>query len=100
MSEPKFTPGPWVIHECTRYGDRSQYQEYEIWSDHCDVLVATEVRRAHNDGGYANVCLIAAAPDMYEALKYLADNACTDRDGEHVRLSEAYAALAKAEGKT
>lgn len=63
------TPGPWKIHEVTRLGDRSEWSEYEIWTQDCDVLVATEVRRQRRDGGLANVRLIAAAPDLLEELE-------------------------------
>lgn len=89
MSKPKFTPGPWVAENHNGdwwvFGEGGEVARVIPWS---------------TDADQADAHLISAAPDMYAALKYLADNACTDRDGEHVRLSEAYAALAKAEGKT
>lgn len=96
-----FTPGPWQIHEATRYGDRSQWSEYEIWSQDCDVLVATEVRRAHRDGGLANVRLIAAAPELLEALlqcqEYLRHSLGSTSDVNPFPAMEA--AIAKARGE-
>ena len=43
--------GPYLIMAETSYGDRSEMEVLEIWSDDNEVLIATEVRRAFRDGG-------------------------------------------------
>jgi len=58
------TPGPWTINECESYGDRCKTFYKEVWNDKTDILVTTEVTRAHNDGGNANLRRIASVPDM------------------------------------
>ena len=61
--------GPWFTMTETRQGDRSQYEEIEIWSKANDVLVTTEVRRAHGDGGRRTMSHIARCdPDTIRAL--------------------------------
>jgi len=58
------TPGPWRIENCVSYGDRSKAFFMEIWNDETDVLVTTEVTRAHNDGGTPNMRRIARLPEV------------------------------------
>jgi hypothetical protein len=70
MSERKWTPGPWPIDK-TGDGKRiivgvglvdgpCGYDLAEIYADDCDPVEA-----------HANAHLIAAAPDLYEALEEL-----------------------------
>jgi hypothetical protein len=70
-----YTPGPWHIENCQTYVDRGTSFYQEVWSDKTDVLVSTEVTRAHGDGGAANMRLIAAAPDILAALTAALDRA-------------------------
>ena len=84
MSEPKFTPGPWLPH--LGYGPSS---EIELYVD-VDIPATKE-----------DFKLIAAAPELYEALEFL----LTCKHGEfcdHYREAErkAKAALAKARGES
>ncbi len=58
MTQEKFTPGPW---EVIKYGD-SQYSIYNTGHGY-------EERYIPEDTDEANANLIAAAPDMYGALK-------------------------------
>ena len=58
------TPGPWVVHNCESSGDRCTHFYQEIWNDDTDILVTTEVTRAHKDGGSANMRRIARVPDL------------------------------------
>jgi len=60
VSDTKFTPGPWIAHETGLA--RSGVPEHEIhWTD--DGECVAEI--VH---GIANAQLIAAAPELYEAL--------------------------------
>lgn len=63
-----YTPGPWKIHNCESYVERGISFHQEIWCAETDILVTSEVTRAHNDGGARNMRLIAAAPDLHAAL--------------------------------
>lgn len=57
----KHTPGPWVNR-----GPRSLYDDYQIWSrSYPDVA---RVSNEHDEETQANARLIAAAPELYEAL--------------------------------
>lgn len=83
MSRPKHTPGPWFI--ASRSTD--------------DGLAVIEDGRQHGlhqiKCEWTEAYLIAAAPDMYEILKTLADDLGSDWKftKEHIRE-----VLAKAEG--
>ena len=69
MTEPKFTKGPWLIKmNKTFYGE-----EFIGIYDTQDRLTASAYMHI------ANANLIAAAPDMYEALKELC-NDCPNAD--------------------
>lgn len=80
MAEPKFTPGPWQVDE-----DFPQ-----------DILAGDRriaVSAFPDAEGSANAHLIAAAPDLYKALKRLDENGHTQAIWDF-----ALRALAKAEG--
>lgn len=100
MSKPKFTPGPWGVKK-----------RIDIWVMAGVLHVATIPRTADGDWSCHNAHLISAAPDMYEALKEVAErlrNCATNIEEEYPiwagdlrKMAEsADAALAKAEGKT
>jgi hypothetical protein len=79
MSKPAFTPGPWAAV----FG----FGQYIVPASHEDRPIGYATNEAHDRGGYAqqiavikidrhgrgspaaNATLIAAAPDLYEALK-------------------------------
>lgn len=91
MSAPKFTPGPWI------YCFRSAGTCVETESGRT-VAVASPTPGV---GDYdANARLIAAAPEMYEALRALLDVSKTDDWNGSAKLDDALeaarAALAKA----
>lgn len=52
MSEPQFTPGPWHVEAASKY---------TYWIEQKDATIA----KCHSE---PDAHLIAAAPDMYEAL--------------------------------
>ena len=88
MSKPKFTPGPWQVHHENKVCRVIRDEQLEIigW---CDV---------NNE---ANANLMAAAPDMYEALKNVCHNGCRESTADEFCLHCYVAkALRKARGET
>lgn len=73
MSKEKFTPGPWVARVEYKKS-RLSNQTYMLCSVHADDKCITDsvyVIHDNMDEAAANTRLIAAAPEMYEALKKL-----------------------------
>lgn len=64
----KVAPGDWSLMEQERHGDRCVSYELEVWNEDNDVLVATEVRRAHKDGGRDALELIVQTHNLLPAL--------------------------------
>ena len=87
----KFTPGPW--HHIDVPSVRSLFNGCScIFSEHIDdAIVASIGEDVPNHVGNAN--LIAAAPELYEALKAL----CSANTAAN--LAKAQAAILKAEGR-
>ena len=83
----KHTPGPWFINECF------------IESQYCDIaelIFPAESEEMYN----ANLSLIAAAPELLEALKELQKSYwIDDPDIASDAIIAAGEAIAKAEGK-
>lgn len=104
--EPKWTPGPWRYTKAAPSGDRG------IYADGTGIFAEAfaDIRRAGENNATeaeANAHLIAAAPDMAEALKAVADHfgpfAGITINGKHdpedVRVIDmVQAALGKARG--
>ncbi len=104
--ETKHTPGPWEVEELKRHFD----QEYLSLHNNF-ILIGNENNSiayipAIHPEAEANAHLIAAAPEMYEALKRLL--AAHDADVKHGSLialgnsaaaDQARAAIAKAQGE-
>lgn len=89
MSEAKFTPGPWEVEDNPTIPEKKQVASFEVSGSRCLQVVV----RTHNEFDYN---LIAAAPDMYEALQELHTAYCelmNEKDGVAV---DAAFALAKA----
>lgn len=102
MSEAKHTPGPWTVFE-------HSWSDTSIWTHDSTVATlsikdeATEDTQAGLEARMAaNARLIAAAPDLLEALREVLKEAIDDyyaeKDPDGV-LDAAYAAIAKATGK-
>lgn len=72
MTEAKFTPGPWFLND-----ERDGYSPVssQRWAGLAHVVVEPssecndEDDQRFREEGQANARLIAAAPDLYEALK-------------------------------
>jgi len=98
MSETRFTPGPW-------WEESDTYQVPRIWArfpdgSPCDVACAEGDGSIPFEERRANARLIAAAPELYEALKKALDQSGCDGDlCAYAWHDEARAAIAKAEGK-
>jgi len=101
----KWTPGPWVRYfdnECNHFyiaqQDGAPYTPN--YSDVACMRVETYGGEYHAIQ-QSNANLIAAAPELYEALDSLANHfpPCAT-EGEFEALNAAYAALAKARGES
>ena len=87
MTEPKFTPGPWTA------------EEYKHGHGAWVVRSPDGYLIAENMAGQ-DAALLAAAPDMYDAL-YSVCVACKMRDHEtECKLCTVEAALRKARGES
>ena len=100
MSEPKFTKGPWKA----TYDSQLQ-AAIEIYNTEDRVLVAVLPDRDTIEAMSeieANANLIAAAPDMYEALECACDKYCIGYAGDSLVKCEdcvIQKALLKARGE-
>lgn len=92
MSAPQFTPGPWSLHRRVKDDCLVHANGYGV----CDVR------------SEANAHLIAAAPELYEALVALRGYGCPVCNGDCASanptvvgcpMQQASAALAKARGE-
>jgi hypothetical protein len=87
----KHTPGPWVVN-----GFGGDFREITRTSKGVAISVTSE-----KGGDIANARLIAAAPDLLEALKgelAASRSDCNDRKCGACSRCHSYAAIAKAEG--
>ncbi len=106
MADVKFTPGDWYVSGVrTRLGGYDWHKIDVAPSDGSGVINIALVGFVTKTGdGRSDAHLIAASPDLYEALKDLLRNADIhnqDRPYQRVYGTEAArAALAKAEGKS
>ena len=75
----KFTPGPWTISES---GNTNQYGSGEVYIDAFDsgvIELATvwlPTKPTSKEHAIANAKLIAAAPDLLEALEEIGKRSC------------------------
>lgn len=88
----KHTPGPWRVSEGNGYNSSLYVMAGEA-AEICEVFDDSEEMALPDK---ANACMIAAAPELYEALKWCAD--ALQEVG--VAYAPAEAALAKAEGRS
>jgi hypothetical protein len=88
MEENKFTKGPWHVYTMGNYfginsgsdsGDQPDDRTIVTYGDNDDDVMG--VRGDTYEEMKANACLIAAAPDMYEALKAVVRHGLIEKDG-------------------
>lgn len=95
VHSPKFTPGPWKINS-SRISQTSTFEiaseSYRSGQDSACWIAQVLQPHIH---GEANAHLIAAAPDLYAALKGLRDAAADEAgaDHDHPRYSEWLSAM-------
>lgn len=101
MSENKYTPGPWIIDPA----EVAEKQDPGFFGYPGDPegyhMISTDAWRLTGHIGDANAKLIAAAPELLEALKRLLGSTNTGNADEHDEgcrcvIHEARAAIAKA----
>lgn len=99
MSKPKFTPGPWRVN----YSD-IQAKDYDSSEFNLTVarINAFSASREEQLEEIANAALIAAAPEMYEALENILAYLNQDPTAGDVTyaVSKVEQALAKARGES
>lgn len=97
MSAPQFTPGPWhVILDAFHVGNK------RVASFHPSAIAKVYGDEPKDDDpkSTANARLIAAAPELYEALEALLPENCGRNAGTEAKARvNARAALAKARGE-
>lgn len=94
----KHTPGPWQVFNAP---DGRIFVETETPQQQPHFSTIAQVDPGYGRYGppEANAHLIAAAPDLYEALGYLLAERCEDRLCGSLDCNRARAALAKARGE-
>ena len=90
-NETKWTPGPWHVPKARGYAHGP------VDKNDVPVVTWTGMARPRQENGMANAHLVAAAPDLYEALEAMLDECVDDEFAPHVM--DARAALAKARGE-
>ena len=98
MSDTKFTPGPWVVKSNGHYFDIGQ--DYKHACKEVPVYPTACIGVPHELEDNAH--LIAAAPELYEALESArtwVDDCGAQAGLQHI-LDEIDAALAKARGES
>lgn len=98
MSNPKWTPGPWNV----KYAHNGHTAIYPANSQErvADIFCPLDVKGSHQ----ANAALIAAAPEMAEALQETLDCLRGSRvitaEIKQAAINQATTALRKARGET
>ena len=100
-NKPKHTPGPWNADKATYHNG---YIEYFVRRDGDAVAITGDITDPETkQPSEANAQLIAAAPDLLEALKWIMSECrvfCQDSmDIDDGAVYSAREAIAKAEGR-
>ena len=101
MSAPKWTPGPWDWHASLHDDGRNNGSVLSDVASGRARCVCKAPQYQHPDQWQADANLIAAAPELYEALVLAEDRIESERSpGEwDPLLREIRAAIAKARGE-
>lgn len=97
MSAPQFTPGPWLADPVVPNAKRAFYIVGNLDGNNATVDIGT-VGPTLSPRAEANARLIAAAPELYEALDALVGFARNNATVGQAYVDDAEAALAKARG--
>lgn len=107
MSEIKHTPGPWIVVESAKGPKNAAAWVCTIGNNHNDPAVFSTVLDGDKfvfGDKLADARLIAAAPDLLEALKSLSASIFVPNDERSPELTTALemtiSAIAKAEGRS
>ncbi|MEY4684603.1 MAG: hypothetical protein RLZ25_1062 [Pseudomonadota bacterium] len=92
MSETRFTPGPWTKTDF----DGGRMSEVRVEGRLACLLHCFGKKPTNEDT--ANLNLIAAAPELYEALERIESNPCL-KDMNYYTQEAVKSALAKARGE-
>lgn len=98
----KYTPGPWIFEPAPYEADRREIKAVSVEGGRRSEALVAEIPK-YNTKWEANVRLIAAAPEMLEALKdahalileYMPEYPSRDFNS---RLNTIYKVIKKAEG--
>lgn len=96
MENFKGTPGPWVAHD-----DEESMATSVIMNDFGDILCVVGTYMTSFEEDYANANLIAAAPELLEALQRMVSKSHKQNwnDAYPEELQSAQAAINKAMGE-
>jgi hypothetical protein len=103
--EAKHTPGPWHIVDNGHWFDVvvPWKDNPDVVADYCPKICEVHYRSNDDIVGASNVNLIAAAPDLLEALQAIIPDAIGNHIGgpdTQARIDAARAAIAKATGSS
>lgn len=101
----KYTPGPWEVYDWTESMNKTNRHigvkpcdGLDFPSDICKINTRREASDRTDDQALADACLIAAAPDLLEALELYIDDLESDLTPFNPRYQKARAAILKARG--
>lgn len=97
MSQAKHTPGPWVVDGDVIRGDQQRNGSISVASM---LDVSYPYGRRAGESKHANARLIAAAPELLDALVEAASGYSEFSEGDCEILRKCRAAIAKATGET
>jgi hypothetical protein len=90
----RFTPGPW---------HQDEQNPFQIVDAEGTLIASTQFdsdrRPASREEIWANTCLVATAPELYEVLTELLNMAATYKTANQFTLLKAHKVLARARGK-
>ncbi len=102
------TPGPWKIRECYSNGEPVEWAVESRHPEHSGLIASVYMTVDNDEQDAANARLIAASPDLYEALKGVlarlnshtsSIESCDLPEETEDAIEQARAAIEKAEGK-
>lgn len=95
MSESKFTPGPWYARRNTAFWEINAEGFGQI-GDACASTASIADGHGSEELGRANATLMAAAPELFEAVRRMLPYFEGEHAYDHPCSVQARAALAKA----